>query len=65
MHISMKVLSFILAHIATCSAKAADEKSPTIEESAIYRTTVAAAKSIEVFEGLPHELLPNTKAVYN
>jgi len=50
----MKVLSFIFAMIVTLSANAEDEKSPPIEASAIYRTTVAAAKSIVVFEGLPH-----------
>ncbi len=52
----MKVLSIILALIFTLSANAEEEKSPTIEASAIYRTTVAAAKSIVVFEGLPHQM---------
>jgi hypothetical protein len=55
-HISMKVPSIILAVIVTFSANAEDQKSPTIEASAIYRATVAAAKSIVVFEGLPHQM---------
>jgi hypothetical protein len=54
-HISMKFISVILALVIILSARAEDEKSPTIEASAIYRTTVAAAKSIVVFEGLPHQ----------
>ncbi len=51
----MKVLSIILALIVTLSANANDENAPTIEASDVYRTTVAAAKSIVVFEGLPHQ----------
>jgi len=52
----MKVLIIILALIVTFPANAEDQKSPTIEASAIFRTTVAAAKSIVVFEGLPHQM---------
>lgn len=51
----MKVLGIILALIVTLSAIAEDEKSPTIEASAIYRATVVSAKSITVYEGLPHQ----------
>jgi hypothetical protein len=38
------------------SALAEDHNPPSIEASALYRTTVAAAKSIVVFEGLPHQM---------
>ncbi len=66
----MKALSMILSLIVTFSATAEDETfpeieviseiaqnegAPAIEASAIYRTTLAEAKSIVVFEGLPHQ----------
>lgn len=50
----MKFLGIILALLVSLSANAGVTKSPTIEASTIYRTTVASAKSIVVFEGLPH-----------
>ncbi len=51
----MKYLIAIFALTIAISANAELEKPATIEASAIYRTTVAAAKTIEVFEGLPHQ----------
>ncbi len=52
----MKTLITIFALTVTISANAEQKKPPTIEASAIYRATVAAAKTIEVFEGLPHQM---------
>ena len=51
----MKLLSLMMALTVGLSALAGEEFPPSIEASAVYRTTVAAAKSIVVFEGLPHQ----------
>jgi hypothetical protein len=53
---SMKLISIILTLVFTLSALAEEKKPPSIEASAIYRTTVSAAKSLVVFEGLPHPM---------
>ncbi len=50
----MKLVSILLTLIFTLSALA-EETQPTIEASSVYRTTVSSAKSLVVFEGLPHQ----------
>lgn len=51
----MKLVSIIPVLILTLSAMAEEMKSPAIEASAIHRTTAASAKTLAVFEGLPHQ----------
>ena len=52
---NMKVVSIVFTLIFTLAA-VAEEKAAGIDASAIYRTTVSGAKSIVVFEGLPHQM---------
>lgn len=51
----MKRLIIICSLIVAHFAMADDPKSPPKEASADYRTTLAAAKTLSVFEGLPHQ----------
>ena len=54
----MKLLSLLIALLFTLPARAEEEeevKPATIEASAVYRTTLSAAKSLVVLEGLPHQ----------